>query len=339
MTRHPAYAHTDPDEHAAAARWVRTHAHPLAALDPGAPPDDLRPFAESVRDAAVVALAHSMRHSRELSTVSHRVLRLLVDEYGFRSLALEGDDPVRRGLAAYVRDGTGGDPRELLARCRPFWRTEEILDVVTWMRAYNERHPADPVRFAESPVPEPEFTGPESLPDIERHLAESTAWWHEHTGDRIVYWGGLAHMGVDAHRHNAGSRLRERLGSAYAAIGLTFHRGTALHRYPEPPADFAESVLGAGDLDAFTLDLRTGNAPDPAVRAWLAGPVRTRLIGPVYDPAHDAAHHMTADALTDLLNGVIHIREVTNARPLASSSNAGPEAEPRPAPDRERTPS
>ncbi|GAA2093818.1 hypothetical protein GCM10009801_61350 [Streptomyces albiaxialis] len=295
-----------------AVRWVGDHARPLATLDPAAPLDDLRPLAESVRDAGIVALAHSMRHSRELSAVSHRVLRLLVEEHGFRSLALEGDDPAARGLAAYVAGGEG-DPRALLAGSRSFWRTGEILDVVEWMRAYNEKHPEDPVRFAELPDPEGGFTG---IDHIERHLAETTLRWYERGGDRIVYWGGLAHMSVGAPGTTAGSRLRERLGSAYAAVGLTFHHGTALYEFPAPPADFAESVLGAAGPDAFTLDLRTGGGADPAARAWLDEPVTTRLIGPSYDPEHDADYHLTGASLAGMLDAVIHVREVTDGRPL-----------------------
>ena len=312
--------------HPDAARWVEDHARPLATTDPTAPLGDLRPFAESARDAGIVALAHSMRHSRELSALSHRLLRLLVEEHGFRSLALEGDDPVALGLAAYVAEGTG-DPRAILAGARSFWRTGEILDVVRWMRAYNERHPEDPVRFAESPGPEPQF---ESLDHVERYLAESTAWWYERSGDKIVYWGGLAHMAVgsprtvtpaqpgDATHHNAGSRLRERFGAAYTAVGLTFDHGTATYAFPSPPADFTETVLGAADHDAFTLDLRAGKGAgaDPAVRAWLDAPTRTRLVGPVYDAARDADFHLTAPALGDLLDAVVHVREVTPATPL-----------------------
>ncbi|MFG3254618.1 erythromycin esterase family protein [Streptomyces sp. NPDC048172] len=296
----------------AAVRWVSDHASPLTTLDSAAPLDDLRALAESVRDAGIVALAHSMRHSRELSAVSHRVLRLLVEEHGFRSLALEGDDPAARGLSAYIAEGKG-DPREILAGSRSFWRTGELLDVVEWMRAYNERHPGDPVRFAEYANPEGGFTG---MDHIERHLAETTLRWHERSGDRIVYWGGLAHMAVGAPGTTAGSRLRERLGAKYAAVGLTFHHGTALYDFPAPPADFAESVLGAAGHDAFTLDLRAGGDADPAARAWLDGPVTTRLIGPAYDPEHDADYSMTADSFTGMLDAVIHVREVTDGRPL-----------------------
>lgn len=320
--------------HVNAARWVGANAQPLATFDPRAPLDDLRPLAASVRDARVVALAHSVRHSRELSAVSHRVLRLLVEEYGFRSLALEGDDPVRRGLAAYVRDGAG-EPRAMLAECRSFWQTREILEVVEWMRSYNERHPRDPVRFAEPPGPEPEFTGPDSLPRIERYLAESTAWWAEQSGDRIVYWGGIAHMSVlrpdvprrSGHRipgRNAGALLRERLGAEYATVGLTFHHGTALHRHPQPAAGFTESVLGAAGLEAFTLGLRGAPGAGPAVRAWLDGPARVRLVGPDYDPALDTDHCLTAARLSDLLDAVVHVREITGVRSLDGTEPPAP---------------
>ncbi|MDJ1138280.1 erythromycin esterase family protein [Streptomyces iconiensis] len=324
------HAHPHAHPHPEAVRWVREHAHALTTFDPAAPLDDLRPLAESVRDAGIVALAHSHRQSRELSAVSLRVLRLLVEEYGFRTLALEGDEPVRLGLAAYVRDGTG-DPRAMLAGARSWWRTGETLDVVEWMRAYNERHPDDQVRFAEQRGPAPEFT---SLDHVERYLAESTAWWYEHSGDRIVYWGGIAHMAVgtprtvspgspgDATHHNAGGYLRERLGSGYAAIGFMFHHGTALYEFPAPPADFAESVLDAAGPEAFTLDLRAGDGAAPAVRAWLDAPVRTRMIGPVYDAARDADHHLAAASLSGLLDGVVHIRELTDSRALDAPAPA-----------------
>ncbi|MEI5101707.1 erythromycin esterase family protein [Streptomyces sp. PmtG] len=314
----------------AVTQWIQDRAHRLTTLDPRAPLTDLRPLAALARDAKVVAVGASDRQAHELSTVSHRVVRLLVEELGFRSLALEGDDAARVGLDAYVRSGTG-DPRALLAAARPFWRTEEILDLVQWLRSYNTRHPDDPVRFAGTaphPGPRPQSRAArlDGLAAIERDLAEHVIRWHEHTADKIVYWGGLAHTahgdprtvspsaGPATHR-NAGGYLRERFGAGYVSIGLTFHHGKAPHPAPAPPTDFADAVLGSTGLDAYLLDLR-GERPHP-VRAWLDAPTRTRLVGPAYDPGDDAAHHLSGGSLADWFDAVLHTQEVTPVRFLS----------------------
>ncbi|MFI1017823.1 erythromycin esterase family protein [Streptomyces sp. NPDC020965] len=310
----------------AVTRWIRQYAYPVTTFAPQNSVTDLRPLLAMVGDARVVALGVSGREAHELSAVSHRILRLLVEEAGFRSLALEGDDPARVGLDAYVRTGVG-DPRALLAGARSFWRTGEILDVVRWMRAHNVRHPDDPVRFAGIPArPVGAAPVPDGLAGIERTLADNTLWWHERTGDKIVYWGGLAHTAngdprtvspsssPTTHR-NAGGHLRERWGSGYVSVGLTFDHGAAPGPIPAPPDRFAEAVLGGAGLDAYFLDLRA-ESPAP-VRTWLAAPTRARLLGPGYDPADDAAHHMAGGSLGDWFDIVVHVREVAPVRLLA----------------------
>ncbi|MFH8748026.1 erythromycin esterase family protein [Streptomyces rimosus] len=307
----------------AVAAWIRDHAHPLTTADPGAPAAGLAPLDGLVRGARVVAVGASTRLSHELAAVSHRILRFLVERHGFRSLALEGDDAVRAGLDAYVRTGAG-DPRAMLAQARPFWRIEEIADAVEWMRAYNVAHPDDPVRFAGAPEGQRVSQGPGGLADIERVLAEDTIRWQQHTGDKVVYWGGLAHTVKGAPRtvspssppathRNAGGYLRERYGSGYVSIGLTFHHGSAPMTVPAPPEEFAEATLGRSGLpDAYLWNLRT---PSPAaVREWLAAPVRTRLVGPHYDARDDAAHHLSGGSLADWFDALVHVRTVSPAR-------------------------
>ncbi|MGP3953609.1 erythromycin esterase family protein [Streptomyces sp. 7N604] len=314
-------------------QWIRSRAHRLTALDPRAPLSDLRPLADMVRDAKVVAVGVACRHTHELSAVSHRVVRLLVEELGFRSLALEGDDASRVGLDEYVRTGTG-DPRALLAEARSFWQTEEILGLIQWMRSYNHQHPGDPVRFAGIAPSQRHPSQHDDLADIERGLAEETIWWRERTADKIVYWGGLAHAAngnprtVSAsssamtHR-NAGSYLRERFGPGYVSIGLTFHHGMTLYPVPAPPSEFADAMLGSAGLDAYLLDLK---ADGPGrVRTWLSTPTRTRLIGPAYDPRDDGAYHMSGGSLADWFDAVIHVQEVTPVR-LLDGEKAEPPA-------------
>ncbi|RKT82147.1 erythromycin esterase [Saccharopolyspora antimicrobica] len=310
----------------AVTRWIEQHAHRLSTSGPDAPLADLRPLAGVVGDARVVAVGASIRQSRELSVLSHRIVRFLVEEKGFRSLALEGDDASRLGLDEHIRTGAG-DPRAMLAEARSFWQTGEILDVIRWMRSCNRRNPGDPVRFIGA-IEEwtPSLDG---LAGIEQGLAEGAIRWHERTGDKIVYWGGLAHTAVgdprtvspssppQTHR-NAGGYLREHFGADYVSIGLTFQHGTAPYRIPAPPAEFADASLGTTGLDAYLLDLRA-DGPAP-VRAWLDARAKTRLIGPEYDPADDAAYHLSGGSLAGWFDAVVHAQEITPASPLLASA-------------------
>ncbi|MFD5725215.1 erythromycin esterase family protein [Streptomyces sp. NPDC058368] len=298
----------------AATEWIRQNSHALTARKPDEPFDDLRPLAPLVRDARIVALGAATRQTRELSEVAHRVARLLVEEEGFRSVVLEGDDPGRLGLAAYVATGAG-DPGAMLAEARAFWRTGEFLELVRWMRAYNERHPGDPVRLAEPPTAQ---AG--TLAEAERALADGAAWWQRHTGDKVVYWGGMAHTAIGTPRtvsvspteppqthRNMGGYLRERMGTGFRSIGLTMPM-------PTPSPAFVDTVLteAAGTGPAYFLDL-TLPRPEP-VRRVLDAPTRTRLIGPTYDPRHDESHHMSGAALTTWFDAIIHTQEVTPSR-------------------------
>src|SRR5256885_17199085 len=121
------------------ASQVAERATPLS-LDLDAPFDDLRPLANRARDAMVVALGSATRQSHELSVLTHRVMRFLIDEHQFRSLALEGDEAASIDLDTYVRTGEG-DPLTILARARPFLRLAESLSAIRWIRARNERDP------------------------------------------------------------------------------------------------------------------------------------------------------------------------------------------------------
>ncbi len=187
-------------------------------------------------------------------------------------------------LDDYVRTGIG-DPRELLAGARPFWRTEEILDTVRWIRAHNEEHPSDPVRIAHPPRP-----GSGSL---ERQLADDVIAWQERTGHKIVYWGGMAHTAVTS--STAGGYLRERYGSDFASIGLTFHHGNVLFPVPAPPPDFAEAAFDQLP-NAFYL------VPPPHSDAH-----KTRFIGPPPNPEH----HLANGSLREWFDAVFHVRETT----------------------------
>lgn len=292
--------------------WIGASAQPLATSD-DVPLDDVRPLAASLADATVVALGASARTTHELSVVSARLVRVLVAEHGFRSFALEGDEPASAELDTYLRTGDG-DPAELLGRARSFWRTREILDVVRLLRAGNERHPDAPVRAVHptgtAAVP---TTRLDSAAAVERALAANVIGWHERTGHRIVYWGGLAHTTPreDAGHPTLGTLLRHRFGAGYAHVGLTLG-AVDDGSVPRPAPEFTEATLDAAGPRAYALDLR-GEVPE-AVRAWLDAPAMVRVVGPRYDPAV----RLEGGCLAQWFDAVVHVRDATPVEMLAN---------------------
>ncbi|MCR3720186.1 MULTISPECIES: erythromycin esterase family protein [Prauserella salsuginis group] len=296
-------------------------AHPLDTTDPAAPLTDLEPLREVVGDASVVGLARGAHGAREFGRMTHRVLRLLVERLGFRSLAIEADARTAAAVDSWLRTGRG-DVASLLSNDHSWWRTSEFLEVLHWMRAHNGHRPDDPVRLVG-------LVGVDAV-DMSVHeqdFAATILRWRDETGHRILYWSGshsaVGHArsvawtpgeGGDADR-NAGSYLREQLGAEYLSAGLTFHHGTVdldgePVRVPAPPSDFTDAVLGDAGLERYLLDLRAGGA---ATEHLADAPAKLRLIGPRYDPTRPAS--MSGGPLSEFFDVVLHTREVTPTTP------------------------
>ena len=125
--------------------WARRNAVPIATVDPAAPIDDLAPLRESVGDAVVVGLGESVHGTAEETTLKHRVLRFLVEELGFRSVAWEEDWTTGIAINEYLAGGPGS-LEELMRQMSSQWQTREVADVLQWLRQFNEGR-TDKVQF------------------------------------------------------------------------------------------------------------------------------------------------------------------------------------------------
>jgi erythromycin esterase len=110
-------------------RWVREHAIQLATTDPRAALDDLRPIGALVDEGT--------NGTSEFFQMKHRLTEYLAREKGFTVFAIEANMPEARRLNEYVLTGRG-DPRAALSGMDFWtWNTQEVLDLIEWMRAYN----------------------------------------------------------------------------------------------------------------------------------------------------------------------------------------------------------
>jgi erythromycin esterase-like protein len=117
--------------------WIRANAVPLTTVEARHGFDDMEPLRRIVGDARIVSLGEATHGTREFFQLKHRMLEFLATKIGFTIFSIEANMPEAYRLNEYVLNGTG-DPVQLL-RGMYFWtwNTEEVLDMIHWMREFN----------------------------------------------------------------------------------------------------------------------------------------------------------------------------------------------------------
>ena len=122
---------------AGAVNWLRKAVIPFATAEAGNGFDDLQPLRKLIGDARIVSLGEGTHGTREFFQMKHRLLEFLVEEMGFTHFSIEANMPEAYRLNDYVLTGKG-NPRELLKGMYFWtWNTQEVLDMILWMREYN----------------------------------------------------------------------------------------------------------------------------------------------------------------------------------------------------------
>lgn len=131
----------------------------LAGVSETLPHTDLEPFRRIVGDARFVALGESYHTSGGFYQAKHRLIRFMVQEMGFRVVAME--TPWLEALPAtqYVAS-CAGSPEAALAGLNGVWRDASVREMLRWLCEYNRAHPGDPVTFLGFDIQEPWRTAP-----------------------------------------------------------------------------------------------------------------------------------------------------------------------------------
>ena len=117
--------------------WIRAHAIPIKTVEAGHGFDDLQPLGKVVGDARIVALGEATHGTREFFQLKHRLIEYLASQKGFTIFSIEANMPEAYRLNDFVLHGNG-DPKQLLKGMYFWtWDTEEVLDMILWMREFN----------------------------------------------------------------------------------------------------------------------------------------------------------------------------------------------------------
>jgi erythromycin esterase-like protein len=128
-------AQTAPD---AVNEWIRANAIRLTTPVAGHGFDDMQPLKRVVGGARIVSLGEATHGTREFFQLKHRMLEFLATQMGFTIFSIEANMPEAYRLNDFVLTGKG-DPSELIHGMYFWtWDTEEVLDMVLWMREFNK---------------------------------------------------------------------------------------------------------------------------------------------------------------------------------------------------------
>lgn len=119
-------------------QWINTNAIPIEGVNAESGFDDLQPLKQILKDVKYVGLGEATHGTREFSQMKHRMLEFLVKEMGFTVFAIEASYSGCKNINDYVLYGKG-DAHTALAS-QGFWNcdTEEVIDMIEWMRKYNQ---------------------------------------------------------------------------------------------------------------------------------------------------------------------------------------------------------
>jgi erythromycin esterase len=130
------------------AAWLRENAVPFRTTRPDTDFADLMPLKAMIGEARIVALGEATHGTHEFFQMKYRLIRFLVEEMDFNIVAFEANWPEANLINDYVQSGHGNAANSLAGLQYWTWNTQEVLDLIEWMRNYNQQHGnAPPISF------------------------------------------------------------------------------------------------------------------------------------------------------------------------------------------------
>ena len=124
-------------------KWLEQNAIPIKTINYGNGFDDLKPLKNVLKNVKIVGLGEATHGTKEFFTMKHRMIEFLVTELGFKILAMEFNYNGSQIINDYILNGKGDVYSALKSQGLMVWNTEEIIELLEWLRKYNENVPLE----------------------------------------------------------------------------------------------------------------------------------------------------------------------------------------------------
>ena len=120
--------------------WLQKNTIHLNTIEAGSGFEDMMPLKDMIGDARIVSLGEHAHLNGSFYKVKHRMVEFLVNEMDFTVFAIEASFGCASKINEYLLGGDVSPQQALEELVYKVWRTEEILDMLVWMREYNATH-------------------------------------------------------------------------------------------------------------------------------------------------------------------------------------------------------
>ena len=127
--------------------WLVENAISLPLPQPTFELDNLDALGSSMGNAEVIALGDATHGTREFNQMKFHLVRFAVERLGIRLFILEEGFTHCLSVNQYLQTGIGTAEEALDRLSGWVWKTEQMRNLVKWMRRWNIRHPDDPIAF------------------------------------------------------------------------------------------------------------------------------------------------------------------------------------------------
>ena len=111
---------------------------PISTVEAGNGFKDLMPLKDILKDKKIVAMGEATHGTSEFFKMKHRFFEFLVEEMSYRVFAMECDGGGGQAINDYILNDKGSLEEALEATKFAVWRTEEVEDMIKWMKEYND---------------------------------------------------------------------------------------------------------------------------------------------------------------------------------------------------------
>jgi erythromycin esterase len=129
-------------------KWLTSHAITLKSVEENESFADLKPLKQVLRGVRIVGLGEGTHGTHEFFGLKRRLVEFLVKEEGFTLFAMELSYAASSAINEYVLYGKGDRDKALARQGLWAWDTQEVSELLEWLRQYNSSVPAEKkVRF------------------------------------------------------------------------------------------------------------------------------------------------------------------------------------------------